>query len=311
MDLREPHFLSLFRTTFIAAMALLLGTSAVPGASISEPDDKTLIIDEAPEMNVIAFGKTVIVRRHAKEVFAWGGDIIVEGRVDGDVASLGGSVIQREGGYIGGAVIVLGGSYKPEIIQPKRGENSETVVIGMFEEEFRQMAQNPSQIFAPSLTVSFVIQRLLSGLFWFVVTLVFATLAPGAISRAIVRFQLTTLKVFAIGAAALVLTTISVIISLQVFPDYIGAVVSLMMFVLLLLAYVFGRVALQVSTGKAALKFLLPDRKHSEALAVFVGVLVWTAVLSIPYLWTLAVFVLFAAGTGLVLTARTRSEWKA
>jgi hypothetical protein len=295
--------------TLLSTILLSASTFAQPQIS-SDSDDQTMIIEDAPDMNVIAFGKTVIIRKRAKEVFAWGGDIIVEGRVEGDAATLGGSVIQKEGGYIGGAVIVIGGKYRPESNTPLRTEGKETVMIGAFEEEFREMGQNPSSIFAPSLTAAFVAQRALSALFWFVVTLVFATLAPGAVSRAISRFRLTTARILGIGAGAFIGTLIVVIAALRILPDWAGAVVGIMAFVLLMLSYGFGRVALQVSVGKFLQKRLLPQGKHTDSLAILMGVLFWTLVLSMPYVWTLAVFALFSAGVGLVLTARNNIGWK-
>ena len=44
--------------------------------------------------------------------------MIVEGRVEGDAAAIGGSVFQREGSYIGGDVIVVGGKYAPDSKEP-------------------------------------------------------------------------------------------------------------------------------------------------------------------------------------------------
>jgi hypothetical protein len=76
-----------------------------------------------------------------------------------------------------------------------------------------------------------------------------------------------------------------------------------------MLAYVFGRVALQVTIGKLFLKHLVSDRNRSETLAIFTGVLFWTVLLSIPYIWTLALITLFAGGIGLVLTARAKRMW--
>jgi cytoskeletal protein CcmA (bactofilin family) len=56
----------------------------------------------------VCYGKTVIVKTRAKGVLAIGGDVIVEGSVSGDVAAVGGSVIQRDGAYIGGDVFAVG-----------------------------------------------------------------------------------------------------------------------------------------------------------------------------------------------------------
>ena len=289
---------------FLCQFALLAQTQ------ISSPDDNTLIIDDAPEIEVFAFGKNVIVKKQAKGVLAFGGDIVIEGRVEGDVASIGGSITQKENAFIGGDVIIFGGSYRPESKNPLRGEGKETVMYAGYEEELRGLSQNPTQIFSPTFSFAFLAQRILSMLFWFVISLALTTLAPGAVSRAIARFQLSTLKIFAIGFFAFVATTITIIASLSVLPNYLSAIFGLMAFVLLMLAYIFGRVTMQVSIGKLLQKQFIGEKHHSETLAIFIGVFVWTALLSVPYVWTLALLTLFAAGIGLVFTGRAQNSWQ-
>jgi hypothetical protein len=83
-----------------------------------------------------------------------------------------------------------------------------------------------------------------------------------------------------------------------------------MAFVLLGLAYGFGRIALHVSVGRLIQKHLLGEKNQSETLAILIGVVAWTLLLSIPYVGTLAFFVLFSAGIGLVLTARSQRNWQ-
>jgi hypothetical protein len=179
----------------------------------------------------------------------------------------------------------------------------------MFEDEIRGMAQDPTQIFAPSFSLSFFAQRVLSVLFWFVVSFGFTTLAPGAVSRAIARVQLSSLKVAGLGLTALVVTLIAGLTSIKILPSYLSVTFSLMALVLLLLAYLFGRVALQLSIGKMIQKGLFPNGNRSETLAILFGVLFWTLLLSVPYVWTLALLALFISGLGLVLTARSGSMW--
>jgi len=273
-------------------------------------DGSTMIVDDAPDMEVVAFGKNVIVKNRAKGVLAIGGDVTIEGNVSGDVATIGGSIVQRSNAYVGGDVIAFGGAYKPESQSPLREAGKETVMFGMFEDELRNMAKNPSEIFAPSISWSFVAQRALSVLFWFVVSFGLTTLAPGSISRAIARFQLSTLKVVVIGMVTLGLMLIGVIGSVNILPDYLSVSLGLMAFVLLMLSYVFGRVALQLNIGKLIQKNILPNGKRSESVAILFGVLFWTILLSIPYVWTLSVLALFIAGLGLVLTAKTATTWR-
>lgn len=291
-------------------LVFLFQTALLAQTQLSTPDDKTLIVEDAPEMEIFAFGKTVIIKKRAKGVLSFGGDVIVEGRVEGEVATVGGSIVQKEGAFVGGDVIIFGGTYRPESANPLRNEGKETIMYAGYEEELRELSQNPSRIFSPSFSLAFLAQRVLSILFWFIISLGLTTIAPGAVGRAVARFQLSKLKIFAIGFFAFVLTTITTIGSLSVLPNYLSAIFGLMAFALLLLAYVFGRVALQVSLGKALQRRLLPEKNQSETLGIFIGVLVWTILLSVPYFWTLAVLTLFAAGIGLILTARSHSNWQ-
>ncbi len=273
-------------------------------------DQQTLIIEGNADTQVFSFGKNVIVKQQAKEVFVFGGNVTIEGKVDGDVGTLGGSVIQKEGAFIGGDVIVLGGTYQPETLKPLRNAEKETVIVGIFEEELRNFAQNPSAIFSPTLTWGFLAQRIVSILFWFLISFFFTTISPGAISRAVARFQLSSLKIVGIGFSGFLLTTIGIMLSVAFLPGYLSGIISLMVIVLLFLAYVFGRVALQVSTGKLLQKYLLPESKHSETVAILLGVIAWTVILSVPYIWTFALLLLFSVSIGLVFTARTKNSWQ-
>ena len=83
-------------------------------AVLTNAEENTVTIESSPDMQVLSYGKTVIVKKEAKGVLTFGADIIIEGRVEGDVAAIGGSVIQKDNAYIGGDVIILGGKYKPE-----------------------------------------------------------------------------------------------------------------------------------------------------------------------------------------------------
>lgn len=295
--------------TFTITLVLgSLSVVALPEISLGA-DETTLTVEDAPEMQVIAVSKNVIIRKHVKEVLVWGGDVIVEGRVEGDVAAIGGSVIHKESGYIGGDVIVFGGEYRAEGPNPLRGPERETIMFGMFEDELRSAAQDPASLLSPSFTPAFAAQRILSALFWFIVTFGVATIAPGAVGRATARFRLNSLRITAIGVAAFVGSCIGVVIGLAFLPEAVSAVVGLMAFVLLMLAYGFGRVALHVSAGKALRRWITPNRQGSEALAILLGVVSWTVVLSLPYAWPIGVFALFSVGVGLVLTARANPTW--
>jgi hypothetical protein len=294
------------------AFAYLSPGFAAPTTQVTEDHEtQTLIIDDAPEMKVIAISKNVIVRNRAKEVLVWGGNVTIEGNVEGDVATIGGSVFQKENGYIGGDVIVFGGTYSSESNRPLRAEGKDTVMFGMFEEELRSFAKDPSQILRPEFNSSFLVQRLLAVIFWFLVTMGAATITPGAVGRSIAGLKLSALKIAALGAGGFIAGCLLLIVGIGFLPEYLSAVVGVMGFALLMLAYGFARVVIHVAIGKFVLEYLFPERRLSESLAVLTGVFVSVAVLSFPYVWPIAVFGFFSIGTGLVLSARTARSWKA
>ncbi len=275
-----------------------------------EKNNEILIVENAKQSEIFAFGKTVIIKNEAKGVLSFGGDVIVEGRVSGDVAAIGGSVIQKENAFIGGDVIIFGGTYRPEAEKPLRNAEKETIMYAGYEKELRSLSKNPAEIFTPDFSWSFLAQRFLSILFWFIISFALTTIAPGAVSRAVAGFQLSTLKVIAVGFFTFVGTTLGVMFSVSFLPNFVSVIVIPMLLILLMLAFVFGRVALQVSVGKRLQKRFLPENYQSETLAILIGVIVWTIFLSVPYLWIFALLALFSASVGLVLTARSKSKWE-
>lgn len=304
-----PALLSRAAICFFVLQLLCGYLLASPEISTSD-DETTVIVNNAPEQEVYVIGKSVVVNDKAKGVLAVGGDVIVNGRVEGDVATIGGNVIQKEKAYIGGDVIVFGGAYKPEAKDPLREPGKETVMFGVFEDELRNFGQNPSQLFTPSFSLSFIAQRAVVALLWFAISLVFTTVAPGAVSRAVSRISLSPLKLCGIGSGVFLLVAIVLIASAITLPSYLAATVLIMGTLLFILSYVFGRVSLQVSIGKLVQRHFLSEQNRSETLATLIGVLVWTLLLSLPYIWLVALFTVFTFGVGLIITGRSPTKWK-
>ncbi len=303
------------RRTIFSFLLLLIGVAALsqsvlahPEISVSE-DQKMITVGDAPEQEVYAFGKSVTVRKCAKGVLAVGGDVVVEGRIEGDVATIGGNVVQKRDGYVGGDVIVIGGSYKSEAERPAREEGKQTVVFGMLEEQLKDIAQNPSSLLSPSVSLAFFAQRLVLALIWFIISIVFATIAPGAVGRAATKLNLTPVKVGAVGAGVFMATGLVVIVSAMMLPNFLSAAAIGLCLLLLLFGYVFGRIALHVSLGKWIQRTVFPDNNRSETLATLTGVLVWTLVLSLPFIWPIALFATFAFGIGLIVMAASKVDF--
>lgn len=284
-----------------------LALTALNGQELNP--EKTVTIEEIPAGEIFSYGKSVVIKKGAKGVLVFGGDIVVEGRVEEDVATIGGSVYQKEGAFIGGDIIIFGGAYHHENPEPLRNADKQTIMVAGYSEGIREFVRNPGQLFAPQFSMTFLVQRIIAALFWFIVSIVLITMAPGAVSRGVAAFKLSATKLIAIGALAFWVITFATIVSISFLPVYLNIIIVPMAFLALILPLFYGRAALQVSVGKWIQKQILLEKYKSESLAILLGTLFWTVLLSIPYLWIVVVFFLFAAGLGLVLTVRSRQKW--
>src|SRR5437868_916983 len=278
----------------------------------SAPDaTPPLVVNGTKEADVFGWGQTIVVRGTVTHgVMAFGGDVVVEGVVEGDVATIGGSVVQRDGAQIGGDVFVIGGSYKRGISAGGRNPASTTVMFTGYGPELRNIMRNPASLLAPQWSIAYLGSRVLAVLFWFIASLMLTAVTPGAVSRAILRLQLTNVRVGLIGFVGSIVMTFGVVAGLSVLPTVIAALVGLVALILLLLAYLFGRVAIQAATGQWLQRKIFKEKYRSESIALLTGAIFWAALLSLPYVWPFVGAGLLVASLGLALTARYRVGWK-
>src|SRR3989442_5767307 len=160
----------LIRKSFAISSVLLACILAAQAQSAKdEPpgDSQARVIDGVSNGTVFGLGQSIRITGTVKEgAIAFGGDVIVEGSVDGDVAAIGGSVIQREGSRIGGDVIVLGGIYHHGKAAPGRDPQSVTIMYAGYEEQLRKVMRDPFSLLRPQFTAAFFGTRLLAVLVW-------------------------------------------------------------------------------------------------------------------------------------------------
>src|SRR5436305_2276359 len=210
-----------------AVFILVMAASAQPTSSEHPGDPHARVIEGVSSTTVFGMGQSIRITGTVKEgAIAFGGDVIVEGSVDGDVAAIGGSVIQREGSRIGGDVIVLGGIYHHGKAAPGRDPQSVTIMYAGYENELRHVMREPFSLLHPRLTPAFLGMRLLAVLFWLIISLALTAVMPNTVRRAVARLQLTSLRVALIGLLGSIAITIGVVACLLVFPEIVGAVIS-------------------------------------------------------------------------------------
>jgi hypothetical protein len=298
----------------LSVLLMMTAGARAQGSDGLLPDERApLVVEGVNTSDVFGWGQSVVVRGEVKRgVMAFGGDVIIEGVVEGDVATVGGSVVQREGARIGGDVIVIGGAYRHGGGDASMGRDPArtTVMFAGFEQELRNVMRNPTSLLTPHLSVAYLGSRVLAVLFWFIASLVLTAVTPGAISRAVTRLQLTNLRVAVIGFVGSLLMTFGVVAGLSVLPTVVGALVGLAALLLILLAYLFGRVSIQAATGQWLQRRFFPEKHRSESVSLLIGAIFWATLLSLPYAWPLVGAGLLVASLGLALTARYRVGWK-
>jgi hypothetical protein len=283
---------------------LLLVTAVYAQESTSE---NIIVVNGTTDSTVFGLGNSVRITGTVKQgAMALGGDVIVEGVVEGDVATIGGSVIQLPGSSINGDVIVLGGTYRAEDASARRNPRSMTIMYAGYQQELRDMMRNPTGLFSPHWTPTYLGTRLLVVLFWFVIALAFTSAMPGTISRGVARLQLTSVRVAAIGLIGVVVLFVSVLVCLWVMPEPVQVLVGLLALLLWLVASLFGRVILYAATGKWLQRKYLPFGKNSEAVALLLGTSFWVLLTSLPYVWPFMAAFILIISFGLALTARYR-----
>ncbi|HEX3232213.1 MAG TPA: polymer-forming cytoskeletal protein [Pyrinomonadaceae bacterium] len=293
-----------------AFLVLVISGHAQPASEAHPGDPQARVIEGVVNTTVFGMGQSIRITGRVKEgAIAFGGDVIIEGAVDGDVAAIGGSVIQREGGRIGGDVIVLGGIYHHGKAAPDRDPKSVTIMYAGYEDQLRRVMRDPFSVLHPQLSAVFFGTRLLAILIWFVIALALTSAMPNTVSRAVTRLQLTSLRVAAIGFLGAVVITLGVLASLWLLPSIVGAAISLLALLLAVVSTVFGRVVIFAATGQWLQRLLLP-RLQSESVTLLLGVIFWIVCSSLPYVWPFVQAGLFVASLGLSLTARYRIAWK-
>jgi len=291
-------------------LLVLLVVMASKGQDATSNTEEPYVLDGVSETMAYSLGRSLRINGTAKDgAISLGGDVIVQGTVEGDVAAIGGSVIQLDGSSIGGDVFVLGGTYRHEVTA-RRNPASTTIMFAGYEEELRDMMRDPSGLLKPHWSAAYVGVRLLAVLFWFVVSLALTAAMPGTISRGMARLQLTSLRVAVIGILGAVVLAFGVPVSLRFLPTPLSVVVTLLALLLILVAWVFGRVMIHAATGRWIQRRILPFGKRSESVALLVGTSFWITLSSLPYVWPLVVAVLLVTSLGLGLTARYPMVWK-
>jgi hypothetical protein len=296
---------------FTVCLFLPIGIACGQSGNTNSAEVKEVLISGVTNSTVFGLGETLRITGTVKQgAMSFGGDIIVEGIVEGDVATIGGSVIQKPGSRIGGDVIVLGGTYQPGDPAGLRNPAAMTMMYAGYQQELRDLVRSPTDLLSPRWTPVYLGTRFLVILFWFVISLAVTSAMPGTISRGVARLQLTSLRVAIIGFVGMIVLFVSVTGCLLLLPETVGVLIGIMTLLFGVVAGLFGRVILYAATGKWLQRKYIPVGRNSEAIALLIGTTFWVTLTSLPYIWPFVVTFIIVISLGLAFTARYRVNWR-
>src|SRR6185436_13681381 len=137
----------------VAAILLIFNFANAQTPAGTPGDPNARVIDGVNNGTVFGMGQSIRITGVVKEgAIAFGGDVIVEGTVEGDVASIGGSVVQRAGSRIGGDVIVIGGVYHHDKSEQGRDPKSVTIMYAGYEDQLRRLMREPFSLLQPQFS---------------------------------------------------------------------------------------------------------------------------------------------------------------
>jgi hypothetical protein len=226
--------LLLFILCAAAAVSAVLFT---PGASAKE---KASTSSFAGRSDVAGVGKDVTIGDHRGDVFLVGGDLRVEGRVNGDVLTVGTNVSFGEQGYVSGDFVGFGGAINgltaekvggDAVARPKEGVGAihgDASILTGWREPFSLL----------SIAVQFSLLVV-----WFVAAVVLSLIMPREIRSGSLELRTGLLHHFILGLVGFTSFVLTAVVFSYLVPYLVGIPLLLFLGALGVVVKVFGMMA--------------------------------------------------------------------
>ncbi|MBI3949740.1 MAG: hypothetical protein HY314_04725 [Acidobacteria bacterium] len=304
----------ILRQCFIFTFLVLL-TSCLPVSaqtSDSQSSEESVVIRQGETVSdIIIRGRRLdVLGRVEGSILVLGSDAIIEGQVQGDATAIGGSIIQRNRGFIGGDVIVVGGDYRRTANALPLNPESQTVVIREYGEYFRDAFQHPwRRMFIPQVTPLYIGQRVLGLTFYFLIALLLIALIPNQLTRAIQMLKRSYLSISLIGLIGVLLILVCMLLLVRSLPIEVAASITLFVSLILIGTYFFGSLAVHLLLGRWLQQLLRRGSERSNINALLYGLGASAIIFSIPVIGMLTALGLAILSFGIAVTLPlTRSQ---
>jgi len=280
------------------------GDKVIFGGSFTLPSGETL------DGNLVVFGGNVSLEEDSRvqgDVVLMGGNASIAGQVDGDLVMFGGNAHLRATAVVDGQVVVIGG-----LLQRDEGAKVKGEVIEGFEGRysrffhFRLPRHWQTERYPLENWFFGNVTRALQAIFFTlaimalgVLVLIFLPRQTNQVARVVLSSPLPSLGV---GFTILAVTTI--LAALLFFTCCFGPF-GLLLLLALVIAVLFGWIAVGLMVGQRFLEALNAQQPASEVVAVIIGLLIITLLTYVPYCLGFLFFVVVASiGLGAVVLTR-------
>ncbi len=288
-------------------LALLILLISVP-LSIHAQDKVTIksdiyVAEDEIRANVFSFGGNIFIKGKVKEsVFSFGGSITVEGEVGEEILGIGSDIYLKSNSTVIGDIISIGGSFTKD---PGSTIHGDTLYFKSPGDLFTKKTFSSSRIFS-----SYLLFKLITSFIWLIFSIVLALMLPRQISYASDLINESFGPIVGTGILSLILFIALCLFSALLSLLIIGIPILFSLILLAIIIKILGNVTIFHFAGKSVSK-LLGNKHPSMMLSIFFGFILITLLTSIPILGMIISLFLTILAWGVVIRTRfgTTENW--
>ena len=262
------------------------------------------IYSENVTKNILSFGKDIIVNGNVeRSLIKIGGSLKLNGKVNRDVVCISSEVELGKDFFIGGDLIVIGGSLKG------KNENNVKGDIHNINLSIKKIDSSLTSIALNSKTLNLI--RLVFLIISLILSLIIFGLVPIKIKKAEELFSDNILRIGSLGILSLLTFIILFLVSIILSFIYIGIPLLLLILLFFIGLFIFGRTILYYSIGQWLIN-KLDLSIFSPAIFILFGVIIYGILSFIPIAGfiLLKVLALFELGIGVGYLLRKKLNLK-
>jgi len=255
------------------------------------------------QANVFSFGGNIFIKGKVKEsVFSFGGSITVEGEVGEQILGIGSDIYLKSNSTVMGDIVCIGGSFTKD---PGSTINGDTLYFKSPGDLLTKKTLSSSRIFA-----SYLLFKLITSFIWLIFAIVLALMLPRQISYASDLINESFGPIVGTGLLGLILFIALCLFSALLSLLIIGIPILFSLILLAIIIKILGNVIIFHFAGKSVSK-LLGNKHPSLMLSIFIGFILITLLTSIPILGMIISFFLTILAWGVVIRTRfgTTENW--